>query len=208
MSAADAFGFIERGRTMRSFLERFQRRAPSLAEHVGTVIKVDLSSGARTVERLATQAAASIDDEVIQQRVKVRTNQLVNEAVEGAARKAAEMRIREIARNMAAGPSVSRIIEAVSLVTEQTTGDLLGPRRARQIVYPRFLLIALMRSLRPDLSLPAIGRALNKDHTTILSALRRFDEMKALPPFSDWLNDARVQSLIDEQRRGGVEHGA
>ncbi|MBX3751922.1 MAG: hypothetical protein KF897_17725, partial [Opitutaceae bacterium] len=48
-----------------------------------------------------------------------------------------------------------------------------GASRTRHVVEARFEAIRLVRAARPDLSLPAIGRLFNRDHTTILHALKR-----------------------------------
>ena len=51
--------------------------------------------------------------------------------------------------------------------------ELLGPRRHRQLVVPRHTAITCVAVLCPDLSLPAIGAAVRRDHTTVMYALGR-----------------------------------
>ena len=51
--------------------------------------------------------------------------------------------------------------------------DLLSVSRTRPVVAARRDVIQAIRRLRPDLSLPAIGRFFGKDHTTILQALKQ-----------------------------------
>lgn len=51
--------------------------------------------------------------------------------------------------------------------------EVLGARRHKSIVAARDKVIAAVYEKHPDASLPDIGRAFNKDHTSILTALRR-----------------------------------
>lgn len=197
MSIAQEFGIVERGRMMRSFLHRFTRKTPALSEHRdGPRTFVNLKTGERIIEQAAESAADDLmrSDEV-QVRVAQRTRQLVDEAIEGAAQRAAEWRIRDLNNHIeCTGPTIRDILQAVTKATKVSAQDIVGPRRTSNFTSPRFLAVALMRELRPDLSLPAIGKALRRDHTTIMHALRRFDEMKGNPPFVGWLaHDAIVQ---------------
>jgi len=48
---------------------------------------------------------------------------------------------------------------------------LLGPSRLREFSRPRMVAMYLCRKLTSN-SLPQIGRAFNRDHTTVLSAVR------------------------------------
>jgi chromosomal replication initiation ATPase DnaA len=57
-----------------------------------------------------------------------------------------------------------------------TREDLVGPSRQRKYVMPRWLAMSLARELGRK-SLPQIGRAFNRDHTTVIHAIRR---LKAL----------------------------
>jgi len=55
---------------------------------------------------------------------------------------------------------------------------LISPRRARKITRPRQVAIWLCAKLLPGRSLPEIGRAFgNRDHTTIMHAIRRIDTL-------------------------------
>lgn len=65
--------------------------------------------------------------------------------------------------------------EIIALVAKRhglLPGDITGPRRSKHIVAARWRAIAETRRLRPDLSLPQIGRAFNRNHTLILYVLR------------------------------------
>lgn len=53
--------------------------------------------------------------------------------------------------------------------------QIASPRRPAQIVRARFIAARIM-SARLGMSLPDIGRRIRRDHTSVLSALRRYDE--------------------------------
>lgn len=57
-----------------------------------------------------------------------------------------------------------------------TIEDVRGHDRARNVMLARRHVIAAIRIYRPDLSLPAIGRFVAKDHTTCHHAIRKFAE--------------------------------
>lgn len=58
--------------------------------------------------------------------------------------------------------------------------DLIGPRRDVHIVRARHEAIWLARQrFDPPLSLPQIGRAFHRDHTTILHAIRKVDRERS-----------------------------
>lgn len=54
-----------------------------------------------------------------------------------------------------------------------TYSDMIGPFRGRAVVEARHDLIAVLKREFPTASLPMIGRAMNRDHTSILHALRK-----------------------------------
>lgn len=51
--------------------------------------------------------------------------------------------------------------------------DIVGASRTRSIVIVRHAAMRAVADARPDMSLPQIGRAFNRDHTTIIHALRK-----------------------------------
>ncbi len=51
--------------------------------------------------------------------------------------------------------------------------DITGASRNRAITRARFDAVRAVAEARPDMSLPMIGRVFNRDHTTILHALKR-----------------------------------
>lgn len=70
--------------------------------------------------------------------------------------------------------SAQEIIAAVARAHGVTVGDMKGPRRWITFVNARHHAVALIVRMRPDLSLPLIGKILNRDHTTIINARRRW----------------------------------
>lgn len=55
--------------------------------------------------------------------------------------------------------------------------DIAGPRRHARLVIPRSIAMQLARE--HGLSLPQIGRAFNRDHTTVLHACRKIAKLEA-----------------------------
>lgn len=65
------------------------------------------------------------------------------------------------------------IIQRVAEKYGFTPADFAGPSRCRFVSYARHEAMAEIRTRRPHLSLPAIGRIFgNRDHTTVLSGIR------------------------------------
>jgi chromosomal replication initiator protein len=71
--------------------------------------------------------------------------------------------------------------------------DLLSRRRSVRVARPRQVAMWLARHITPC-SLPEIGRAFNRDHTTVMHAIDRVAElMRADTRFTD-----EVLGLLDE----------
>jgi hypothetical protein len=66
------------------------------------------------------------------------------------------------------------VITRVARENDFTLSDLRSPSRATQLVAARYAAAAAARE-ETDASLPAIGRILNRDHSTILHGLRRLE---------------------------------
>lgn len=75
--------------------------------------------------------------------------------------------------------TVKQIMEAVAKAATAHRGDgaepfdvheMTSPRRSRLISWPRQIAMTLCIELRPDMSLPEIGKAFKKDHTTAMHA--------------------------------------
>lgn len=74
----------------------------------------------------------------------------------------------------------SDILKEVSDRVGIPVKTLLGASRNRNIVFARHFAIWVVHNERPDLSLPTLGRIFNRDHTTILHALRKMEAQKNL----------------------------
>lgn len=62
-------------------------------------------------------------------------------------------------------------IERASAVTGIPVSDLRGPSRVRDICLIRWAAMAAMRS--KGMTYPAIGRAMHRDHTTVINGVRQ-----------------------------------
>lgn len=65
------------------------------------------------------------------------------------------------------------IISRVGALHGYTLAEITGPRLEKSLVQARFDAIKAVADARPDLSLPQIGRIFNRDHTSILHALKK-----------------------------------
>src|SRR5699024_11178313 len=85
----------------------------------------------------------------------------------------AEVVLRDLAPETATVEITASTIMAVTAEYFDTTIDeLCGPRRARQIASARQIALYLCRELT-DLSLPKIGQAFGRDHTTVMYAEKK-----------------------------------
>ncbi|WP_054312112.1 helix-turn-helix domain-containing protein [Mesorhizobium sp. 1M-11] len=65
------------------------------------------------------------------------------------------------------------IISRVGALHGYTLAEITGPRLEKRLVQARFDAIKAVADARPDMSLPQIGRIFNRDHTSILHALKK-----------------------------------
>ncbi|MCJ2098468.1 helix-turn-helix domain-containing protein [Methylobacterium sp. E-046] len=69
-----------------------------------------------------------------------------------------------------------RIIAQVAEAFGFTHADIVGDGRTSDVVRARYAAIAAVREVRPDLSLPRLGRLFGgRDHTTMLHAIRKME---------------------------------
>lgn len=80
-----------------------------------------------------------------------------------------------------ASPKV--IISLVAAKHGVTAADIVGPSRTRKIVAARHEAIGVVYTHCRQVSLPAIGRLFNRDHTTILHALRKLRRISKPAPY-------------------------
>lgn len=72
-------------------------------------------------------------------------------------------------------PKVRDIVNVVLEKTRFTFEDVIGPRRTKDIIPIRHYAMFRVWAMRPDMSLPGIGRAFGgRDHTTVLHAIGKF----------------------------------
>lgn len=71
------------------------------------------------------------------------------------------------------------VLEVLADFPTVSVRDVKGGRRTHDVVYPRQLSMWEVKTQRPDLSYPAIGRWFGgRDHTTVLHATRKIEKMK------------------------------
>ncbi len=70
-------------------------------------------------------------------------------------------------------PNGQQIIRQVCAIHNMDVDIVLGQSRNRAIVAVRQEAMAAVYRIRPDYSLPMIGRLFNRDHTTIIAALMK-----------------------------------
>jgi chromosomal replication initiator protein len=73
------------------------------------------------------------------------------------------------------GDRVSNILFEAANEYNVSVNDIRGPSREKQVVAARFCCIVRLRD-ETNLSYPAIGRILDRDHTTVMYGERRFRE--------------------------------
>ena len=84
----------------------------------------------------------------------------------------------DILRDVDRRTEIHMIIQCVADYYNVKPGDLVGPRRTQNITRPRQLAIYLAKMMTTR-SLPHIGRAFNRDHTTILYSIERVEKLQA-----------------------------
>jgi chromosomal replication initiator protein len=107
-------------------------------------------------------------------------NQLTGAAID---MKMAETALRDLLRaRETKRPKIEDIQRVVSQHYGVTKQDLVSARRTRTIVRPRQIAMFLSKVLTPR-SLPEIGRRFgNRDHTTVLHAVRKVEKMVDVEP--------------------------
>ena len=105
----------------------------------------------------------------------VQQNQLTGESISV---EMAEVALRDLLRGKE--PKRVRIEDIQRVVSKHynvSKADLLSARRTRTVVRPRQIAMYLSKQMTPR-SLPEIGRRFgNRDHTTVLHAVRKIEEM-------------------------------
>jgi chromosomal replication initiator protein len=90
-----------------------------------------------------------------------------------------------------AAPGVSEIVKRVAAAFGVTEADLLGASRLRGVMRARQVAMYLARE-RTGLSLPRLGAAFGRDHSTVLHACRKVED--------DTANDLTLAKRVEEIR--------
>ena len=96
---------------------------------------------------------------------------------------------------MNALPTMAQIKKVVAEEFGVTELDLMSDRRASEIARPRQVAYLLCKQLTPH-SLPAIGRAFCRDHTTVMLGVRKINQYIVADPLLAARFDCARRRLI------------
>lgn len=83
---------------------------------------------------------------------------------------------------------VSQLIDRAASVTQYSRTDIISVRREAPLCHVRFAIMKLAKER--GVSLPRIGRALgDRDHTTVISGVRRAKQLSNDPDFARLIAD-------------------
>lgn len=85
----------------------------------------------------------------------------------------------------------------IKLISDTLEVDLMKETRVREYVYARFVYSKIMRD--KGFSLSYIGNTINKDHSTIIHALKQFELLKNYEDFKKIYNKVRI-AIYKEER--------
>ena len=111
------------------------------------------------------------------------------------AREVAETVIRDLVQGLEPRRiKIEDILRVISRHYGVSKSDLLSQRRHRSVVWPRQIGMYLAKQMTAR-SLPEIGRRFgNRDHTTVLHAIRKIDgELNGNPRLRDELEELKKQ---------------
>ena len=144
----------------------------------------------RLAATIDTPAVQGLITKMVDERLKYEIDQIV------ARRTAETLKEMEAAGQITPkGPPVASILAAVAEATGRTVAELSGIQRSRPIAHSRQFGYFMVRALRPDLSLMAIGRIFNRDHSTVMYGLSAFEKMRETAPAKDWLEHPAIKAL-------------
>jgi hypothetical protein len=79
--------------------------------------------------------------------------------------------------------SVRQLCRMAAIIGQVPLGELMGRIRRQDVARARFALVhQLHHTLRTRASLPQIGRWIDRDHTSVMHALRRAEELSLTDP--------------------------
>lgn len=145
----------------------------------------------RVTEFLASDVIEPLVNRIVDQRLKAEVAAIVEKRMEDQRRETAKLELHK------PRPSLRDILNIAAEITEREYDEFASPRRSRAVAWPRFFAYWLVKKTRPDLSLPAIGRAFGgRNHTTIMSGLRKIDAKKNEAPFVHWVTHPKTLDLL------------
>ena len=133
----------------------------------------------KTQERIA---------KIVDERVKAEVDAIMARRVTQDMEAVAALKARE--------PKIETILMAVWEATGWSVQDILGPRRNKPLSRARHIVFYLCKTLRADLSLMQLGNALNKDHTSILDAMKKFPSRRDAEPLKGWMEHPAIKALM------------
>jgi chromosomal replication initiator protein len=74
--------------------------------------------------------------------------------------------------------SIENVLDVAAHVTGVSKDQMRGGSRKRAVAYPRFIAMKAVREATGK-SFPTIGRSLRKDHSTVISGIKRAGEIIA-----------------------------
>ena len=89
---------------------------------------------------------------------------------------------------------IYQIIAEVAERHDMAPAEIIGPMRWKRHCRARYEAMWLARQVmgrdgKPLYSLPEIGRVFRRDHTTVINALKRYEEQSgSLKPLHEWKN--------------------
>lgn len=173
--------FVRRARIK----QREREQAERLAEEAEKRRLFALNYAAAAQAKLAQRAAAAEAKRAAKEAAKAATETLKEEARKAALAMKATQAYRIIIVNQASEEKQPArcIIERVSAVFGIPYREIMGVSRTREVVAARQAAMYEVRKLRPDLSLPQIGKIFGgRDHTTVLHAVRKIQAQRAGEP--------------------------
>ena len=107
--------------------------------------------------------------------------------------------IADVIRTGVYVPTPEDIINETARFYQTTPDDIKGPSRVKNIAIARHITAYLIRNLT-NLSLPAIGDFLNRDHATVLASIRKIEkDFSVKPDMSATIRD--ITSNINSRQR-------
>jgi chromosomal replication initiator protein len=131
-----------------------------------------------------------------QEQITKLVNERVKAEVDAIMASQVTKEMAEMAALKAREPKIETILMAVWEATGWSIQDLLGPRRSRPLSRARHIAFYLCKTLRKDLTLMQIGKALGKDHTSVIDAMYKFPGRRDAEPIKSWMEHPAIKALL------------